>query len=142
MRQRAGMLAIQAFVVCGLAFGQVIVASIVGRVTDPSGASIPDAQITVTNAHTGVSVKATTSGEGTYLVPGLLAGVYDITIEKAGLQTHQSKGITLLSSQTARIDAQLAVGSVNQTVMVVERSPMIQTDSSTIGSSVTAEQLE
>src|SRR5262245_28875739 len=120
MRQRRTILVMQAFVVCGLAFGQVIVSSIVGRVTDPSGASVPDAQITVTNARTGVSIKATTSGEGTYSVPGLLAGVYDITIEKAGLQAHQTKAITLLSSQTLRIDAQLDVGSVRQTVSVEE----------------------
>src|SRR5881296_3498613 len=141
MRKTTGILAIQALVVCGLALGQVIVSSIVGRVIDASGASVPDAQITVTNAQTGVSVKATTSSEGTYSVPGLLAGVYAITIEKAGLQTQQTKGITLLSSQTARIDAQLAVAGVSQTVSVVEQAPMIQTDSTSIGGSVTTRQL-
>src|SRR5215471_11342562 len=141
MRKTTGIWAIQALVICGSVLGQVIVSSIVGRVTDASGGSVPDAQITVTNGQTGVSFKATTSSEGTYSVPGLLAGVYDITIEKAGLQTHQTKGITLLSSQTARIDAQLAVGSVRQTVSVVERAAMIQTDSMTIGSSVTTQQL-
>ena len=141
MRKTTGILAIQALVACGLALGQVIVSSIVGRVTDPSGASVPDAQITVTNAQTGASVKATTSSEGSYSVPGLLAGVYAITIEKAGLQTQQTKGITLLSSQTARIDAQLAVAGVSQTVSVVEQAPMIQTDSTSIGGSVTTRQL-
>ena len=60
MRKTTGILAIQALVVCGLAFGQVIVSSIVGHVTDASGASVPGARITVTNTQTGVSVKAIT----------------------------------------------------------------------------------
>src|SRR5437867_10082481 len=137
----AGILAMHVLVVCRLVLGQVIVSSIVGRVTDPSGASVPDALITITNAQTGASVKARTSSEGTYSVPGLLAGVYDITVEKVGLQTYQTTGITLLSSQTARIDAQLAVGGVRQTVSVLERASMIQTDSMTVGSSVTTRQL-
>jgi hypothetical protein len=141
MSKTAGILAMHVLVVCGLVLGQVIVSSIVGRVTDPSGASVPDALITVSNARTGASVKARTSSEGTYSVPGLLAGVYDITVEKAGLQTYQTTGITLLSSQTARIDAQLAVEGVRQTVSVAERAAMIQTDSMTIGSSVTTRQL-
>ena len=101
------ILTIPLCLVCGLAFAQIIVSSIVGRVTDPSGASVPGAQITVTNTQTGVSVKATTGSEGTYSVPGLLAGTYDVTIEKEGLQTYQATGIALLSSQTARVDAAL-----------------------------------
>src|SRR5258708_6283757 len=142
MRKTTGILAIQALVVCGLAFGQVIVSSIVGHVTDASGASVPGARITVTNTQTGVSVKAITGSEGTYSVPGLLAGTYDITIEKAGMQIHQAQGITLLSSQTARVDAALIVGGVRQTVSVLAHAPMIQTDSTIIGSSVTTQQLE
>src|SRR5437763_9533928 len=100
MQKMIRRLAIHGWVVCGLVFGQVIVSSIVGRVTDPSGASVPTTQITVTNTETGVSVKTITSGEGTYSVPGLLAGIYEVTVEKAGLQIYQVKGITLLSSQT------------------------------------------
>src|ERR1044071_4193799 len=107
MRKTTGISAIRALVVCGLAFGQIIVSSIIGHVTDATGASVPGAKITVTNTQTGVSVNTVTSSEGTYSVPGLLAGAYDVTVEKAGLQTYQAKGIALLSSQTARIDATL-----------------------------------
>ena len=59
MRKTTGILAIQALVVCGLAFGQVIVSSIIGHVTDATGASVPGARITVTNTETGVSVNTT-----------------------------------------------------------------------------------
>ena len=119
MRKTTGILVIQALVFCELAFGQVIVSSIVGHVTDPTGASVPGAAITVTNTRTGVSVKAISGSEGAYSVPGLLAGAYDVTIEKAGLQTHQITGIALLSSQTARVDAALVLPGVRQTVAVV-----------------------
>src|ERR1044071_9442012 len=102
MRKTTAVLAIQALVICGLAFGQIIVSSIVGHVTDPTGASVPGAAITVTNTRTGVSVKTISGSEGAYSVPGLLAGTYDVTVEKAGLQAYQATGITLLSSQTAR----------------------------------------
>ena len=72
MRKTTGILVIQALVFCELAFGQVIVSSIVGRVTDPSGASVPDALITVTNAQTGASVKARTSSEGSLILMFLI----------------------------------------------------------------------
>src|SRR5213595_3848863 len=119
MRKTTRILAVQALVVCGLLFGQVIVGSIVGHVTDASGASVPGARITVTNTETGLSAQTITGGEGTYSVPGLLAGTYDVTVEKAGLQIHETKGITLFSSQTARVDAALALPGVRQTVAVV-----------------------
>src|SRR5215467_6128351 len=100
-------LAIHGLAICGVIFGQVIVSSIVGRVTDPSGATVPGAQVTVTNSETGISVKTVTSSEGTYAVPGLLAGTYDVAIDKPGMQIYQTKGMSLLSSQTARVDAAL-----------------------------------
>src|SRR5438067_470092 len=124
MRKTIRIGAMQAWVV--LVFGQVIVSSIVGRVTDPSGASVPGARITATNTQTGVSVKTITGSEGTYSVPGLLAGTYDVTVEKPGLQTWQATGITLLSSQTARVDAALVVAGVRQAVAVLAHAPMIQ----------------
>ncbi len=141
MRKTTGILAIQALVVCGLAFGQVIVSSIIGHVTDATGASVPGARITVTNTETGVSVNTITGSEGIYSVPGLLSGTYEVTVEKPGLQTYQAQGIALLSSQTARIDASLVVTGVRQSVAVVDQASMIQTDSMTIGSSVTTRQL-
>ena len=141
MRKTTGILAIQALVVCGLVFGQVIVSSIIGHVTDATGASVPGARITVTNTETAVSVNTITGSEGTYSVPGLLSGTYEVTVEKPGLQTYQAKGIALLSSQTARIDAALVVTGVLQSVAVVDQASMIQTDSMTIGSSVTTRQL-
>ena len=92
MRRMIRIASIHGWLVCGLMFGQVIVSSIVGRVTDASGASVLGAPITVTNTQTGVSVKTITGSEGTYSVPGLLAGTYDVTVEKAGIADLPGKG--------------------------------------------------
>ena len=105
MRKTAGIFAIHALVGCGFVLAQVIVSSILGHVTDPSGASVPGARITVTNTQTGVSVQTVTGSEGTYSVPGLLAGTYDVTVEKSGLQTFEAKGIPLFSSRDLRLAA-------------------------------------
>ena len=93
MRKTTGILAIQTLVVCGLAFGQVIVSSIVGHVTDASGASVPGARITVTNTETGVSVKTITGGEGTYSVPGLLSGTYESQSKRRDCRPTSQRGL-------------------------------------------------
>src|SRR5437773_3203792 len=141
MRKTTGILAIQALVVCGLVFGQVIVSSIIGHVTDATGASVPGARITVTNTETEVSVNTITGSEGTYSVPGLLSGTYEVTVEKPGLQTYQTKGITLLSSQTARIDAALVVAGVTQSIAVAAEAARTQTAARAIGSTATTRRL-
>src|SRR5690242_147693 len=99
-------------------YGQNIRGSIVGNVTDSSGAAIPGAQITVTNQGTGIAVKTTTDSTGTYTVPDLLAGTYQVSVAKEGFKTHEFSGIRLLTGQTARQDAVLDVGAVAQTVEV------------------------
>lgn len=135
-------LALAGLIACGVVFGQAIVSSIVGRVADSSGAGVPGAQITVTNTETGISVQTTTGSEGTYSVPGLLSGTYNVNVEKSGFQSYTAAGITLHSSEIARVDVPLSLSGMKQTVSVVERAPMIQTDSMTIGTSVTTQQLE
>src|SRR5690348_12537837 len=100
MRKAIGILATQILLFGGLAFGQIIVSSIVGTVTDPSGALIPGAHVMVTNTNTGIIVKATTSSNGTYSVPGLMAGSYEVTVEAPGFNSYHATGITLASATT------------------------------------------
>lgn len=69
------------FMAC-VALAQIISSSIVGQVSDPSGAGVPEAQITVTNEGTGISVRAKADASGTYSVPNLQPGVYTVTVSK------------------------------------------------------------
>ena len=74
---------VAAFVLaCGMAPAQNITSSIVGHVSDPSGAPIPGAQVTVKNTETGAERKVQTGADGTYSVPDLLAGIYDVSIAR------------------------------------------------------------
>jgi hypothetical protein len=114
-------------------YSQVITGSIVGNVTDPSGAAVPAVKITVRNEGTGIASTTTTGTSGTYTVPDLLAGVYTVTAVKQGFKSFQTTGIQLLSSQTVRQDVVLQVGALVQTVEVSGQVQLVQTDSPTIG---------
>lgn len=70
-----------------LSVGQTIISSIVGQVTDTTGAAIPNAQIVITNQGTGISVEAATDSTGSYSVPNLYAGVYTVQAKKEGFET-------------------------------------------------------
>lgn len=142
MTKRIGMvLALQVVFACGILFGQNISSSIIGSITDQQGGAIPGAQITVKNSETGTTVKAVADGQGTYSVPGLLAGVYSVTVSQAGFDVSRTDAVRVYSAQTRRVNVRLSVGAVQQTVTVTDEAPMITTDSMTIGESVTASQL-
>jgi hypothetical protein len=125
-----------------MAYSQTISSSIGGLATDPSGAPIAGANITVKNVETGTVNKAVTDASGTYSVPALLAGVYQVSAAKAGFQTYAATGVRLLSAQTARLDMVLQVGNIRQEVTVNAQSPLVQTDSMGVSTSVTTPQLE
>jgi hypothetical protein len=129
--------------VCGFAsYGQTISSSIGGVTADSSGAPVAGARITVKNVETGAASTAVTDASGTYSVPALLAGVYEVSAAKEGFQTSTATGIRLLSSQTARLDLVLKVGSIRQEVTVETQSPLVQADSMGVGTSVTTPQLQ
>lgn len=142
MRKTIGILAIQCILISGFLFGQIIVSSIVGSVADPSGALVPNAQITVKNVKTGISVTATAGSDGAYSVPGLLAGTYEVTVTAPGFDSYKATGITLLSAQTARVNATLLIGSANQVVTVTDTATLLHTDDMSVSGSIATEQLD
>ena len=106
-----------------LVCGQIITSSIVGQITDATGAAVPDADITVTNTGTGITVKMTADSSGAYSVPNLQPGVYEVTASKTGFQTYRTTGVQVLASQSVRVDMKLQVGQVQQTVDVTGQAP-------------------
>lgn len=122
-------------------YGQEIRGSIVGNVTDSTGAAVPQAHITVKNEGTGIESRTATDGSGTYTIPDLLGGLYTVMAVKEGFKTYQATGVRLLSSQTARQDVVLQVGTVQQTVEVTAHTSLVQTDSPTIGGTLQTHEL-
>src|ERR1700674_1381093 len=78
-----------------ISFAQVDVTSVTGLVTDPTGAAVPGATVTVTSAATGAKLSATTSDRGEYAVPALPGGAYKISVSQAGFNTQTVDGVAL-----------------------------------------------
>ena len=93
-------------------------ATIVGTVTDPSGAIVPNVSITVISEDTGLTRKAVTSQSGNYAVPLLPVGDYSVTAEAAGFKKKTTTGIVLQVNQEPRVDIVLEVGAITDTVTV------------------------
>lgn len=122
--------------------GQIITSSIVGRVTDPSGAVVPGVSITVTNTGTNVSVQMKTDTSGTFSLTNLLTGTYDLSASKTGFGKYMRTGVQLMAQATLRVDISLKVGSNLETVTVTTAAPLVQTDSQTISTTLTTRQAD
>jgi hypothetical protein len=111
------------------AWGQEVTAAIVGTVTDSSGSAIEGATATATDVDRGTVWTAQTSSSGGYNLPRLPVGNYTVKITKPGFQTAAEPVFTLVLNQTARVDVQLKVGKVSETMEVTAAAPVLQTQS-------------
>src|SRR5581483_717718 len=102
-------------------------ASISGHVTDPSGASVPRAKVEVKNLATKERSSAVTDSSGSYTIPLLQPGQYDLTVEAPGFKQYVVNNVTLEISQAAGIDVKLQVGDVTQTVEVTGEAALLET---------------
>src|SRR5580698_3110069 len=85
---------------CVVSFGQEFRGALTGQVTDPTGAVIPNAAITVTNEGTGSCSKTTSGGDGLYTVPFLVPGKYRVNVSLKGFTSYLHTGIEILTQQT------------------------------------------
>jgi Carboxypeptidase regulatory-like domain len=138
----AGLMFLLALAVPKSAFAQGITGSIIGTVTDPSGAVITGARVTVRQAETNAAKTVTTSDAGTYTVTQLQPGHYTVRVEKAGFKAQEQKGITLAIDQTAVINAQLTIGSQQENVEVTSTGPVIQTEDSSVGQVIDSQAIQ
>lgn len=116
---------------CGVlqVFSQATSGTILGQVTDPQSGAIPNATVNAKNDNTGLTQNAETNDNGEYVLLNLPPGSYTITITKDGFTKAVSSKKILQIDQKLRIDIQLAVGSVNETVNVSAEPPLLQTQS-------------
>lgn len=116
-----------------LVFGQAgATGSILGTITDSTGAVIPNVKVTITNVATGVPYHTTTSSAGDYLAPSLNPGVYSVTAEAPGFKKSVTTGISLAVDQRLRVDVHLSPGEVTTTLQVTAQALTLDTDSAAI----------
>ncbi len=121
---------------------QVTTGTILGTVTDASGAALPGATIALTNEQTGEAHKTTAGSQGGYQFPLLpIAGTYQVSVESPGFQASVQKGIILQLNQNLRVDIALKTGLVTQTVQVTTAPPQVDTRSSSMGTIVDKKQI-
>jgi hypothetical protein len=112
---------------------QVDRGSIVGLVTDPAGARVPGALVTITNLATNQSVSVTADQSGQYAGDLLRIGTHSVTVEKQGFQKAVQSSVDVRVNQTARVDIALVIGSAAETVEVTAAPPLLQTEASSLG---------
>lgn len=121
-------------------FGQTFRGTILGTVTDPSGAVVAGATITVKNTATGLERTTQTSTDGSYAIPELPIGTYTVTISQAGFQTSITREVSVNVATERRVDAQLRAGQVSEKVEVSgDLLPQVDTTSAVIGGVLTSE---
>src|SRR5690349_25130418 len=102
----------------GSAFAQTTFGSITGVVTDPSGAAVPNAQITVVNQDTGFTRRQSSAVTGVYTVSDLVPGTYRVRIEGKGFNPQEKQGVVLDANHVVTVDVQLTVGAASTEVEV------------------------
>jgi hypothetical protein len=110
------------------ASGQAVFGSIFGTVTDPSGAAVPNAKVTVTNARKGTTDEGTTNESGNYSVTHLIPDTYTVRIESSGFKVIEEQNIAVSADAAARVDGQFQVGSTSESVEVTSEAPQLKTD--------------
>lgn len=116
-------------------------ATLVGSVTDSSGAAIADAAVTVTNVDTNVVTRGKTNGEGAYYIPFLNIGNYRLNIEATGFKKFAQTGLTFNAGETPRIDVKLEIGSLTEEISITAQAPLLDTDTAIVGGIATAKDI-
>src|SRR5215472_9285005 len=144
-------LAASAFLFCLMAtvvlsstglYAQEVTGAIVGTVSDPSGAAVAGAKVTARDLDRGTTLVTTTNDTGAFNLPRVPIGRYEVKAEAKGFQTSVNPAFEVALNQTVRIGFEMRVGEVSQTVEVSTAAPLLQTDSSLLGSVVDGRPIE
>lgn len=124
------------------AFSQAVYGSIVGTVTDASGAAVPNATVTVTNIAQGVSFTTTTNESGNYQQPHLIVGTYDVKVDAQGFQAFIQHNVQISVDAATQVNAVMQLGAVTQTVNVTAAVPLLKTERTDVSTQFTERQVE
>src|SRR6266849_3014062 len=125
-----------AVLLAGLTYGQVVTGTILGRITDTTGAVLQGAAVQIQNTDTGFSRTEQTDKEGQYLSRNLPLGAYTITVTQSGFQTHVRQGIVLTVGSEQTVNAELGVGATQERIQVTAEAAAVETTNATVSSLV------
>ncbi|HYY72031.1 MAG TPA: TonB-dependent receptor [Candidatus Bathyarchaeia archaeon] len=123
----------------GAVWSQTVQGVITGTVTDPTGAVVPGATVTITNVGTNVSQSTTTGSDGSYRFPLVPPGTYTVEIKAANFATVRISGIVVEASQTVPLNRQLELAKAQQVIEVTEQVPLVQTATSDLATQIDRE---
>ena len=121
-------------------FGQAVSGSVFGTVTDPAGAVVADASVTIRDLDRGVDYHVQAISDGNYIQTHLLAGHYRVTIASPGFETFVTEASVDVDAAT-RVDAKLAIGKASSTVNVTGETPLLKTDRAELSDTLSAAEL-
>ncbi|MCC6391150.1 MAG: TonB-dependent receptor [Bryobacterales bacterium] len=116
-------------------------ATLVGAITDSTGARVPGAEVTVVNVDMAFRTTVKSNGEGDYYVPYLRPGSYRITVDAAGFKRFMREGILLRTAETPRVDITLEIGATSEQVVVTAAAPLLATETATAGAIMSSQMI-
>jgi hypothetical protein len=122
-------------------WAQVQAGRIVGTVTDPNQAVVPGAKVTVTNVSTGQAHTLTSNDVGEFVLTPVDPGFYDVKVEASGFQVTNVQKVEVIVGQSARVDVRLQIGQASTQVEVTAATPLMNTESGTVGQEITNRQI-
>jgi hypothetical protein len=133
---KLGFWGISTLILFGFASAQAqeVSAGITGRVTDPSGSAIVNAKVTAKDLDRGTDWPTVTNVDGIYAFPRIPVGRYELRVEAPGFKTYINPELALELNQRARLDVPMQVGAITESVSVVGDAPLLQTDTTQVGS--------
>ena len=111
------------------------------NISDPQGAAVPNAKITIKDDATGVSYDTVTNDSGVFTRPALNPGTYTVTVDAAGFQKIEQPGVTVNQGESVAVNLSLKVGNESTTVEVSAAAPLLQTESPAIATNLTSAQV-
>jgi len=122
--------------------GQAVYGSILGTVTDPQGAAVANAKVTVTDQRKGTSDTTTTNESGNYSVTHLIPDIYSVKVEAPGFKSSETKDVTVSADAGSRVDMQFQVGGASETIEVTAEAPQLKTDRADVATSFNEKYVE
>jgi len=121
---------------------QTIRGTITGTVTDSTGAVVPGATVVMTHSATGVTTSAVSNPQGTYTIPLLQPGIYDVSVDLQGFKKYLRSGVVIEVAQTTRLDVSLQVGTLSEQVQVTGHSPLVRSTTAELGQVIQMKQIQ